>query len=198
MRPSDRQRWLMLTVLALLLALCLSFGWWQNTHGSLGGKISWEKSLWIFTALTFFYLLPAWLWLDRSVDAATRKFAGIFLVGFILRALVELPLLIFTLAWRCWHGVSHDVLMLGVVLVALPKLPSGPGRNFARLLVVVLFCEILNAWMFGFTGSPETGIYFADDSSRFALINQITRWELLACLTGLTLWLRSYFTTSRP
>ena len=198
MSPSERQRWLMLSALALLLALCLGFGWAQNTHGSLGGRISWEKSLWIFTALTFFYLLPTWLWLDRSVEPATRKMAGIFLTGFILRALVELPLLIFTLVWRCWHGISHDLLMLGLVLLALPKLPSGPGQNFARLLVVVLLCEILNAWMFGFTGSPETGIYFADDSSRFALINQITRWELLACLTGLALWLRSYFTTSRP
>ena len=197
MPPPSRQRWLLLPALALLLALCLGFGWWQNMHGTIGGKISWEKQLWVFTALTFFYLLPGWLWRDPSQEAATRQFAGVFLAGFLLRALVELPLLVFTQVWRCWHGIAHDAVMLGVVLVTLPKLLPGTGRKFAWLLILVLLCEALNAWLFGSTGSPETGIYFADDSARFALINQITRWELLVCLTGLTLWLRRYLPARR-
>lgn len=151
-----------------------------------------EKSLWLFTALVHFLLIPGWLYRDLSLASASRKFCGIFLLGFTLRALVEMPLLLFTHIWRCWHGIAHDAIMLAFVLLCARKLPDAIVRKFAALLILILLCEGWNAWMFGELGSPQTGIYFADDSARFAFINLVTRWELLACLVLMLAWVRCY------
>lgn len=192
MKSSSRHRWTLLPFIALLLALCLCFWWWQNAHGTVGGKIALEKSLWLFTALVHFFLIPGWLWRDQSLDRKSRNFCGIFLAGFALRAVVEMPLLLTTHIWRCWHGLAHDAIMLAFVFICAVKVPDTIVRRFAALLVLVLLCEGWNAWMFGQVGSPQTGIYFADDSARFAFLNLVTRWELLACLLLMGAWLRSY------
>ena len=189
MKSTSRHRWTLLPVIALLLALCLCFWWWQNTYGTVGGKIAVEKSLWLFTALVHFFLIPGWLWRDPCLDAMSRKFCGLFLAGFTLRAILEMPLLLLTHIWRCWHGIMHDAIMLAFVVIFAPKLKDVVVKNFAFLLILVLLCEGWNAWMFSQLGSPQTGIYFADDSAHYAFINLATRWELLACLALMAAWL---------
>ena len=82
--------------------------------------------------------------------------------------------------------------MLAFVVIFAAKLKDVVVRKFAFLLILVLLCEGWNAWMFGQLGSPQTGIYFADDSARFAFINLVTRWELFACLALMAAWLGSY------
>ena len=191
MKMYSRYRTTLLVAITTLGGLCLCFWWWQNNYGKIGGQIALVKSLWLATALTHFFLIPAWLWRDEQLSPRTRKFYGFFLGGFVLRALIEMPLLLLTHSWRCGHGIFHDVLMLAVLAFAW-KLRDRIGRLFALLLVVVLLCEGWNAWMFGQLGSPETGIYFADDSARFAFVNRVTAAELILCGSLLVVWLRSY------
>ncbi len=73
MKSTSRHRWTLLPVIVLLLALCLGFWWWQNAYGTVGGNIALEKSLWLFAALVYFFLIPCWLWRDPSLDAMSRK-----------------------------------------------------------------------------------------------------------------------------
>ncbi len=183
----------LLVSLVSLWMLCLTFWFWQNHYGKLGGSISLVKSMWLFTTISYFLLIPGWLWRDKRLDNMTRKFSALFFVGFLLRALIEIPLLAMTHLWRCWHGIAHDLLMLGLVtwwIIICAR------KNCSRLLpislIIVLACEIWNAWMFGQIGSPQTGIYFADNSARFYFINQVTTWEVAVCLSLLCVWLKNY------
>ena len=187
MRKSKKN---LLILLACLWVLCLMFWYWQNNHGRVGGDISLVKAMWLFTTLSYFFVIPAWLWRDVTADPLTRKFAGLFFIGFLLRALIEMPLLAFTFYWRCWHGIAHDALMLALTAWWIfQSVRNCVSRLFPIAMVVVLLCEMWNAWMFGKMGSPETGVYFADDSARFALINQVTTGEIIICLTLLGVWL---------
>ena len=185
--------YILLMLLISLWVLCLMFWYWQNQYGKIGGNISLVKSMWLFTTLSYFFVVPAWLWRDQTSDRLTRHFAGFFFLGFLIRALIEMPLLAFTFYWRCWHGIAHDALMLALTAWwILQSVRNDSHRFFPISLVVVLLCEMWNAWMFGKMGSPETGVYFADDSARFALINQVTTWEVIICLALLCVWLKCY------
>ena len=184
---------LLLVSLVILWLLCFVFWYWQNHHGRVGGQISLVKSMWLFTTLSNFLFIPAWLARDKQLSKITRKFAAIFLLGFLLRAIIEMPLLAYTLLWRCWHGITHDLIMLGIAVWWISQcVRTHSSRFFPITLIIVLICEIWNAWMFGKMGNPAEGIYFADDSARFTLINQVTRWEIVVCLSLLCLWLKRY------
>lgn len=173
-----------LTLCIVLIALaCLGFRAWQNSHGRLGGEISLAKALWLATALVHFYLIPATLAMDARFSTRDRRVYRIFLVGFVLRAAIELPVMVFTNGWRCGYGISHNFLMLALLWLV------GGGGMYHWLLSLVLLAESLNAWLFAQAADPRTGTYFAGDSSAFALINRVT-WVELAVLTPLLIaWL---------
>lgn len=175
--------------------LCLVFYWWQNQYGVVGGEISLAKALWLATALVSMFLIPAWLWRDVRLSSSERVRYGVFFGGYVLRAAIEMPLLLFTHEWRCWHGIAHNATMLTLLWL------MRRGKNDAKfdvLLTLVLLAESLNAWMFSEVGSPQTGIYFADASLAFARINTITWIELSILIPLLILWLRSYVKLANP
>jgi hypothetical protein len=184
----------------VLLMLCVCFGWWQSGAGRTGGPMSPAKVLWLFLAITHFYLVPFWLWRDRSLSPGWRRVWGVFFMGFMVRAVIELPLLLLTRIWRCEHGIAHDGLMLGALALLSLKIPSGERhdiRHFAWLAGLALLFEALNAWMFGQMGNPEAGIYFASSDARFRTINLITWAEILVLFPLLVHWLIRYFRASR-
>jgi hypothetical protein len=175
---------------ALLLLWCLGFGWWQSGEGRVGGPMSLAKVLWLFLALWHFYLVPAWLWRDRGLDAAARTLWGWFFAGFVLRAVIEIPLLISTRLWRCEHGIAHDAVMLLLLFVMSRRLPPESSRvasTFVWLAGLALLFEATNAWLFRHSGNPAEGIYFASDEAHFRLINAIT-WGEIAVLFPLLVW----------
>lgn len=185
---------------ATLLVLCACFGWWQSGEGRVGGPMSAAKVLWLFLALTHFYLAPFWLWKDRGLSQSWQRLWGIFFAGFLLRAVIEIPMLVFTRAWRCEHGIAHDAVMLVVLVMLARKIPADEHREirpFAWLAGLALVFEALNAWMFSQVGNPEAGIYFASSDDRFRVINWIT-WGEVAILFPLYLrWLIQYIRSSR-
>lgn len=173
-------------VLAILLAGCLAFGWWQNAHGSVGGGISLAKTLWLFVAISGFLVIPVALWRTTK-----HRLWAWFAVGFAARALVELPLLLFTRAWRCEHGIAHDALMLGLLLFGYLTLSEEDrsSRCFVPILGALLLFEMLNAWLFSRVARPEEGVYFAGDEAAFRMINAITWGEIALAFPALAVWL---------
>lgn len=186
METRSHYRMLLLPAIATLLAAGITFFVWQNHQSRVGGGISLAKSLWLVTTLVSFFLIPGWLARDPELSAAERGRYRVFLYGFLIRAFIELPVLMFTREWRCWHGISHNMVMIAL----LWGMRGANHARFAVTLTLVLLAESLNAWLFSTVGNPEAGIYFADDSLRFARINAITWGELaiLGPLLGFWLW----------
>lgn len=184
----------MRAALLFLFIGCLCFGWRQNHHASLGGGISLAKVLWLNLALSFFFIIPAALWRERNLDRPMRLLFGIFFASFVLRAMVEAPMLYVWQNWRCAYGITHDAVMLFVLLmVLLSQMKSSnamllSAKRFSWLLMVVLICEMLNAWLFSRVADPLHGIYFAADSNEFRRINLITWVEVAALYPGLLHW----------
>ncbi len=180
--------------LLLTLMLCLKFGWWQNHHAQLGGDISLAKVLWLNLALSCFFIIPAALWREKNLARPLRVLFGLFFASFVLRAFIEAPMLYLWQNWRCAYGITHDaVVMLVLIVVLLPKVQISDkmflsARRFGRLLIVVLICEALNAWLFSRVADPLHGIYFAADSIEFRSINLITWIEVAALYPALLLW----------
>lgn len=194
MESIDTQRKNLPIVVFTVFLLCMGFYEWQNHDGRVGGGISLAKALWLATALVNLFVIPAWLWRDAKLSLTERRRYGVFFAGFVLRAFIEMPLLLFTHQWRCWHGIAHNVIML-VLLWGMPR--GNRIHKFDGLLTLVLLAETLNAWMFSKVGSPQIGIYFASASPTFAHINAITWIELTILIPMLVFWLKRYITTSK-
>lgn len=187
---------------ATLLALCAGFGWWQNHYGRIGGAISPAKVLWLFTALTYFFVVPGWLRRDAALSAPARRLYHVFFAGYVVRALIEMPMLIWTHAWRVEHGMVHNAIMLSVTLYLRRSLPQGvagdaPAHRFLPWMMLAGLAETLNAWLFGRAGSPETGQYFANEDAAFVWINRITWLEICVLVPALIWWLSRYHALRR-
>jgi hypothetical protein len=170
--------------LFLTLVLCVGFGVWQNGHGVVGGSISPAKIVWLTLALGCFLVVPACLWLDRRRSQPGHRLWGGFLLGFAIRALIELPILVFTRSWRCEYGIAHDALMLLWLGYGFFRVPDTDRvtRAFAIVVSLALIAEILNAFLFSRAANPAEGVYFAPDAPAFSTINRIT-WLEIGVLT---------------
>ncbi|MEI6534907.1 MAG: hypothetical protein WCN98_06170 [Verrucomicrobiaceae bacterium] len=191
------KRKLLLPTLLLLLAGCAAFGWIQNHRNVVGGAISLPKVLWLNLAIASFLVIPAFLWRDARVISQLRQLYGWFLASFAMRAVIELPVIYFTHSWRCAYGITHDLIMMALVIILSLRMQRMSGINsatklaglFAPLLLLVLTCEILNAWLFSRVADPQAGIYYASTSDVFRTINIITRIEVTVIYPLLGYWM---------
>ena len=180
------------------MAVCLGFGWWQNQAARTGGPISIAKMLWLGTAIGCFYVIPWVWWRDTALSAGFRRVAFVFLAGFAVRAVIEMPLLVWTTAWRCWHGLVHDALMLGWLAAGAGFLAPAAietersARRGLPLVGAAVVCEMVNAWLFQNVARPQDGVYFASEDSRFAVINRVTWTELALLWPALGFWILRY------
>jgi len=196
--PLHRPALRLALTLAGVVVLCLAFGWWQNRGDRLGGPISTAKVLWLASAIGCFFVIPAVWWRDAALSAPFRRLALFFLAGFVARAMIEAPVLVLTAAWRCWHGLAHDAVMLAWLIVGGWSLPPAGneiercGRRGVPIVAVALVCEMVNAWLFQSVARPQDGVYFAGEDSRFVLINRLTWLELAVLWPALVLWIARY------
>lgn len=185
-----------ITLLILLIG-SVGFGWIQSRALLVGGPMSLPKILWLNLALASFLVIPAFLWQSSSISREARLLYGCFFAGFVIRAIIEMPMLYFHRAWKCRYGIAHDVFMMAVVVIfgwqMLHAKTSSPATNlaleFAIFLLVTLAGEILNAVLFSRIANPTEGIYFASDSAAFRLINRITWIEIALLYPWLGWWL---------
>lgn len=173
--------------LITVLVLCAAFGMWQNTQGGVGGAISVAKVIWLWLAISCFLIIPACLWRDGRRSRAGRRLWGWFVAGFALRAMIELPLLAFTQAWRCGYGIAHDAVMILWLCCGFFTVPRDDRVTitFAMLVSGALSAEMLNARLFSMVADPSRGVYFASHAPVFTSINRITWGEIAVLLPSL-------------
>lgn len=198
----------------LALAGLASWAWWfyrgQNRGNRIGGPMSREKIAWLAFALAAWYVVPAFFWRDRRLSPAIRRLYGVHLGAWAARGVVELVLMYGFKAWKPPYGMAFNfsvfALLSGLRWYLGPALAGATtpeDRNAMRhlnLMQGTLLPETLFAAMFHRARQGRTeDVWFADDSPRYRLINQIT---LLVDVTvypilGLSVW-RYYRPIDRP
>jgi hypothetical protein len=178
-------RWLLVSSIAVLSAASAVFAWRQNHFAVVGGPISIAKTLWLNYMLIVMYIVPFFLWRDKTLALATRNLFGCLFGSFALRAPLELWIIFFTRGWRCAYGITHDLLTLGLMIYLRRRMSPELARRdvtplrVATLLQITLLVEMFMAWEFSKLASPAQGIYFAADTQHFRLVN-VASWIAVA------------------
>jgi len=143
------------------------------------------KTLWLNYMLVAMYVVPFFLWRDKTLAPETRNLFGWLFVSFALRAPIELWIIFFTRGWRCGYGITHDLLTVGLLIFLRWRMsPEMARREYvalrvATLLQITLFVEMFMAWEFSKLASPAEGIYFAADTPHFRFVN-VASWIAVA------------------
>jgi hypothetical protein len=154
------------------------------------------KTLWLNYMLIAMYIVPFFLWQEKTLAPATRSLFGWQFASFALRAPIELWIIFFTRGWRCAYGIAHDVLTFGLLAILRWRMsPELARRDFAALRVltllqITLFVEMFMAWEFSKLASPAEGIYFAADTPHFRFVN-LASWIAVAIGYPVLLYLLS-------
>lgn len=181
--------------LAALCAATGAFALRQNRPGTLGGRITAAKALWLNYALISFFAMPWALWRNAGLDPALRALFGWLLLSFALRGAVELPLIYGTLRWRCVYGISHNFFTIALAAGLRRGLPEFSGAAESRALdwlliyQLSLLVESFFAWRFSKLADPFKGEYFADRSEKFRTINRVSWAAVIAGYAALGGWL---------
>jgi len=128
------------------------------------------KTLWLNYMLIAMYIVPFFLWREKSLAPATRSLLWI---------------IFFTRGWRCAYGITHDLLTCGLLAFLRWRMsPELARRESAALRVmtllqITLFVEIFMAWEFSKLASPAEGIYFAANTPHFRFVN-LASWIAVA------------------
>jgi hypothetical protein len=174
-------RWLLVSSIALLSTASAAFAWRQNHAAVVGGPISMAKTLWLNYMLIAMYVVPFFLWREKTLEPVTRRLFGWLFASFALRAPIELWIIFFTRGWRCGYGITHDLLTVGLLAYLRRRMSTDEVRRdmaalrIATLLQITLFVEMFMAWEFSKLASPAEGIYFAADTPHFRIVN-IASW----------------------
>lgn len=143
------------------------------------------KTLWLNYMLIAMYVVPFFVWREKTLAPATRRLFGWLFVSFAMRAPIELWIIFFTRGWRCGYGITHDLLTIGLIAFLRWKMSSDLARRdftalrLATLLQITLFVEMFMAWEFSRLASPAEGIYFASDTPHFRIVN-LASWIAVA------------------
>jgi hypothetical protein len=179
------QRWPLVSSMAVLSAASAIFAWRQNHLAVVGGPISVAKTLWLNYMLIAVYVVPFFLWREKTLTPETRRLFGWLFASFALRAPIEFWIIFFTRGWRCGYGITHDLLTIGLIAFLRWRMsPDLTRRDFAvlrvaTLLQITLCVEIFMAWEFSKLASPAQGIYFASDTPHFRFVN-VASWFAVA------------------
>ena len=174
------RRLTLLYALVALLVGAFAFRYGQNVAGHIGGPISWAKLAWLTYTLAAWFLVSFFFWRSGQVAPARRRAFGWHLASFSVRGLLELWLIYVAVAWIPPYGMTHD--LFDIVLITTLARGAGPALNaadraaahFLTSIRVGLCCEIVFAWLFHQAADARTGVYFAADDPRWALINRLT------------------------
>lgn len=197
-----------LAVIAVFYGMGIAHYFYQNQPGRLGGPITVENALWLTYALAAWFVLPARVVFDRHAAPVLRRIYGIFLGGFVLRALAEAYLLLGPKAWIPPYGIGHDlVTIVGVALlmvvwrrelVALVRSTDQVFRGFLVVTMLALAAEATFAWLFFVAVDFRTHfLWYADYTPRFALLNAMMLTAVVAVHVDLAIRLVKLYAPHR-
>ncbi len=176
-------------VIGGLVLVAAAFYSLQNSGFLPGGQISAIKLAWLGCAILFWYLLPGLLLMDGRMPRAARLACIVLLVGMLLRAVVELFMMYATGNWHPWMGISHDVLMIVLMLLVAIPLFRESDRLYAGYLAVATAMFIPEAgfawYMLVHATDSGATVYFVAGDPRHGGIMIVTA----VCVTALILYL---------
>jgi len=176
-------------VIGALVLLAVAFYSLQNRGVLPGGQISAIKLAWLGCAILFWYLLPGLLLMDGRMPRAARRACIILLVSMLLRGIIELFMMYVTGNWHPWMGISHDVVMLVLMLAVVIPLFRESDRLYAGYLTVataMFIPETGFAWyMLEHATDPGTTVYFVSGDPRHGEIMIVTA----VCVISLIVYL---------
>ena len=183
-------------ILGILLVAAAVFYALQNSGYLPGGRISAIKLAWLGCAILFWYLLPGLLLLDGRLQGAARRACIVLLVGMLLRGVVELFMMYVTENWHPWMGISHNVLMLALMVVVIAPLRKDPDRLYSGYMLVAAAMFIPEsgfAWyMLTYATDSGATVYFVSGDPRHGAILAITAFCVIALLTYLFFFSRQW------
>lgn len=174
----------------------------QNSGQVRGGSISVAKTLWLFTVLFYWYMLPAFWWLDSRLPRVVRLVFLLALVNMIVRAIVELPMMYVTDSWLHIYGIMHNVcsIMLSIgIALWLVKVGRDAKEVKPHLLWVVgyfiwsavlFFIESIFAYYLRMVTSADGSVFFLPASQSHLIMQNVTIfvvvcvWVSVVFLTG--------------
>ncbi len=155
-----RQRWPVVSSIVVLSAASAVFAWRQNHLAVVGGPIYMAKTLWLNYMLIAMYIVPFFLWREKTLAPATRSLFGWLFASFALRAPIELWVIFFTRGWRCAYGITHDLLTFGLLAFLRWRMSPELARRESAARRVL-------------------SIYFASDTPHFRFVN-VASWIAVA------------------
>lgn len=181
-------RAVVLVLAAIALAVAGALFRQAQAAGAIGGPISIPKQLWLCYALFAWFVLPASFVLSRDLAAPLRRAYRAHLLFWGARAVIELWMLYVTIGWTPLYGITHDLLAIALLSywIARTREASAPSpwnrlaRHWLHAIRLALLPEILFAAWFRQANGGRIGIYFADESARFAMINRVTLLVIIA------------------
>jgi len=110
----SRIRWL-LVVFGAFGVSAISFYYLQNAGQMRGGDVAPVKVAWLFTVIAYWYVLPAFWWLDHSLTRQVRFIALVLLMNMVIRAAFEIPMMLAD-SWHHSYGIGHDLFSAALCL----------------------------------------------------------------------------------
>ncbi|MEB3222130.1 MAG: Rieske (2Fe-2S) protein [Candidatus Sericytochromatia bacterium] len=167
---------------AVLYLYGLGFHVTQNRPEVLGGPITVQNAGWLTYAMLAWYVVPACLWLDRSLPPGLRRLQGVLLASFVVRGGLEAYLLWGPKSWIPPYGIAHDVLAIALIYglrhllrsdtQAIRDTRAQRWMAFSHVQAAALVVEMcFAAWFFSIVDSQTDRLWFAADTPPFALLN---------------------------
>jgi hypothetical protein len=184
-------------LLVLELIFATSFFLRQNKFKkdtAVGGVISVPKALWLSGAIFFWFFYPALFLFDPAVSLPWKILLALHLASWWTRGPLELFMIYKWFNWSPRYGRAHDLVHIaalvtgGLVILVSTGFKIGPADfrtiTLVETLVVCISGEALFAKMFLAARGPGNElIYFADETERYKVINQLT-WVFVAITYG--------------
>lgn len=192
-------------LLASLVAVALASAvlYRHQRRDGIGGEISPAKTLWLGWVVYLWFFVTPLVAFAPATELSLTRVLGLFFVNMVLRAFVELFMLLVTKNWRPAYGVVHNLFSLALLFGAVVAtswssghtawLIEGGSTGYLWLLLVLtgsLAVETYYALAFhhlvGNKTMGEQGVWFADNRNpKFLRINRITARNNWVLFTGL-------------
>lgn len=188
-----------LSVFCALVAAAAGFSILQNSAEVRGGQISLPKLLWLFLAVTLWFVMPVFLALDRRISKSFRIASGLFFMNMFGRGIVELWMMYVSLNWSPYYGIAHDLFSMLIIVVLFGKRHLVTSidtvvRRFYLMIFSMFPFEIFFAWYMKTVIQQQHGshLYFVADLPEYCVVLDMTWFAVILVTFSFLLWIRRW------
>lgn len=172
---SSRSRFLTTTLVLLTLAAVVLYSLQHSGHLT-GGAIAPAKLAWLGTVLIFWFVLPIYWLMDRSLPQKASVLCHLFLLSMVLRGIVEIYMMYISKNWLHNYGIAHDLFSIGLCgIFALILIRSHRVLAMYFAFCVALFAvEAYFARYLKHVSGGDGSVFFLESNSEHNAILWIT------------------------